>query len=142
MPTLSQPPVTPTFIMAFACVGRVNWHSFLAITFRNIQQYFVQLRRSTDDNINVPLQRIENALGHFLHFPHTVEGKLTDISATGGVRVHLHYDNPLGRLTDVKRIVDNQAVETLVQYRYDDNGQLIEVINRNSEPAELQYQSV
>ncbi len=58
---------------------------------------------------------------------------LTDISATGGVRVHLHYDNPLDRLTDVKRVVDNQAVETLVQYRYDDNGQLIEVINRNND---------
>jgi YD repeat-containing protein len=36
-------------------------------------------------------------------------------------------------LADVKRVVDNQAVETLVQYRYDDNGQLIEVINRNND---------
>ncbi len=72
-----------------------------------------------DDNVPVPLQRLENALGHFLHFTRTAEGALTDISATGGVRVHLHYDNPLGRLTDVKRVVDHQAVETLVQYRYD-----------------------
>jgi RHS repeat-associated protein len=49
------------------------------------------------------------------------------------VRVHLHYDNPLGRLTDVKRVVANEGVETLVQYRYDDNGQLTEVINRNGD---------
>ncbi|SET47887.1 YD repeat-containing protein [Pseudomonas graminis] len=49
------------------------------------------------------------------------------------MRIHLHYDNQRGRLTDVKRIVDNLAVETLVQYRYDDNGQLIEVINRNGD---------
>ena len=103
---------------------------YLLQTLDNIFFYFGEV---PDDNAPVPLQRIENSLGHFLHFTHTVEGKLTDISATGGVRVHLHYDNPLGRLTDVKRIVDNQAVETLVQYRYDDNGQLIEVINRNSD---------
>jgi YD repeat-containing protein len=103
---------------------------YLLQTLDNIFFYFGEV---LDDNVPVPLQRIENALGHFLHFTHTVEGTLTDISATGGVRVHLHYDNPLGRLTDVKRIVDNQAVETLVQYRYDDNGQLTEVINRNSD---------
>ncbi|MNC43910.1 RHS Repeat protein [compost metagenome] len=47
--------------------------------------------------------------------------------------MHLHYDNPLGRLTDVRRVIDNEAVETLVQYRYDDNGQLTEVINRNGD---------
>nr|WP_149658779.1 RHS repeat-associated core domain-containing protein [Pseudomonas sp. ANT_J12] len=103
---------------------------YLLQTLDNIFFYFGEV---PDDNAPVPLQRIENALGHFLHFTHTVEGTLTDISATGGVRVHLHYDNPLGRLTDVKRVVDNQAVETLVQYRYDDNGQLIEVINRNND---------
>ena len=57
----------------------------------------------------------------------------SDISSPGGVRIHLHYDNPLGRVSDVKRIVDTLAVETLVQYRYDDNGQLIEVIKRNGD---------
>ncbi len=51
------------------------------------------------------------------------------------MRVHLHYEHPLGRLTEVKRIVDQQAVETLVRYRYDDNGQLNEVINRNGDSA-------
>ncbi|MFJ4068953.1 hypothetical protein ACIPW4_27275, partial [Pseudomonas sp. NPDC089996] len=61
------------------------------------------------------------------------DGPLTDISATGGTRVYLHYDNPLGRLTDIKRIVDNQAVETLTQYRYDEHGQLSAVINRNGD---------
>ncbi|SEU14199.1 hypothetical protein SAMN05216197_1981, partial [Pseudomonas graminis] len=59
-----------------------------------------------------------NALGHYLHFSRTADGTLTDISAPGGVRVHLNYDNPLDRLTYVKRIVGNEAVETLVQYRY------------------------
>ncbi|MFP3371879.1 MULTISPECIES: hypothetical protein [unclassified Pseudomonas] len=42
-----------------------------------------------DTNTEVPLQRIENALGHFLHFTRTPDGTLTDISATGGTRVHL-----------------------------------------------------
>jgi hypothetical protein len=32
-----------------------------------------------------------------------------------------------------KRVVANEGVETLVQYRYDDNGQLTEVINRNGD---------
>ena len=72
-------------------------------------------------------------LGHFLHFTRTPDGTLTDISATGGTRIHLHYDNPLGRLTDIKRVVDNQAVETLTQYRYDEHGQLSAVINRNGD---------
>jgi D-mannonate dehydratase len=48
-----------------------------------------------------------------VHFTRT----LTEVSAPGGVRIHLHYDDPLERLSDVKRIVDNLAVETLVQYR-------------------------
>ena len=86
-----------------------------------------------DTNTEVPLQRIENALGHFLHFTRTPDGTLTDISATGGTRVHLHYDNPLGRLTDIKRVADNQAVETLTQYRYGEHGQLTAVINRNGD---------
>ncbi|MFJ4434018.1 RHS repeat-associated core domain-containing protein [Pseudomonas sp. NPDC089395] len=86
-----------------------------------------------DTNIHVPLQRLENALGHFLHFTRTPDGTLTDISATGGTRVHLHYDNPLGRLTDIKRVVNNEAVETLTQYRYDEHGQLSAVINRNGD---------
>ncbi|CAI2537388.1 Cell wall-associated polypeptide CWBP200 [Serratia ficaria] len=103
---------------------------YLLQTLDNIFFYFGEV---PDDNTEVPLQRIENALGHFLHFTRTVEGALTDISATGGVRVHLHYDNPLGRLTDVKRVVNNVAAETLAQYRYDDHGQLIEVINRNGD---------
>ena len=103
---------------------------YLLQTLDNVFFYFGEV---PDDNTPVPLQRIENALGHFLHFTRTVDGVLTDISATGGTRVHLHYDNPLGRLTDVRRVADNEAVETLVQYRYDDNGQLTEVINRNGD---------
>jgi len=103
---------------------------YLLQTLDNIFFYFGEV---PDDNNPVPLQRIENALGHFLHSTRTVDGTLTDISATGGVRVHLHYDNPLGRRTDVRRVVDNQAVETLEQSRYDDNGQLNEVINRNND---------
>ena len=92
-----------------------------------------QSREVPDTNTEVPLQRIENVLGHFLHFTRTPDGTLTDISATGGTRVHLHYDNPLGRLTDIKRVVNNEAVETLTQYRYDEHGQLSAVINRNGD---------
>nr|WP_310738184.1 RHS domain-containing protein [Pseudomonas sp. BP01] len=65
-----------------------------------------------------------------MHFTRTPDGTLTDISASGGTRVHLHYDNPLGRLTDIKRVVNNEAVETLTQYRYDEHGQLSAVISR------------
>ncbi|TDV58951.1 YD repeat-containing protein [Pseudomonas sp. LP_7_YM] len=103
---------------------------YLLQTLDNVFFYFGEV---PDDNTNVPLQRIENALGHYLHFTRTVEGTLTDITATGEQRVHLHYEHPLGRLTAVKRVVGDEAVETLVQYRYDDNGQLCEVINRNGD---------
>ncbi|TDF83724.1 RHS repeat-associated core domain-containing protein, partial [Pseudomonas sp. H9] len=103
---------------------------YLLQTLDNLFFYFGEV---PDDDRNVPLQRIENALGHFLHFTRTPAGTLTDISATGGTRVHLHYDHPLGRLTDIKRVVNNQAVETLTQYRYDEHGQLSEVINRNGD---------
>ncbi|WP_225923539.1 DUF6531 domain-containing protein, partial [Pseudomonas vlassakiae] len=103
---------------------------YLLQTLDNLFFYFGEV---PDTNTEVPLQRIENALGHYLHFTRTSDGTLTDISATGGTRVHLHYDNPLGRLTDIKRVVDNQAVETLTQYRYDEHGQLSAVINRNGD---------
>ncbi|MFV3383177.1 RHS repeat-associated core domain-containing protein [Pseudomonas sp. NY15354] len=103
---------------------------YLLQTLDNLFFYFGEV---PDDSSETPLQRIENALGHFLHFTRTPEGTLTDISATGGTRVHLHYDHPLGRLTDIKRVVNNEAVETLTQYRYDDHGQLSEVINRNGD---------
>jgi len=55
-----------------------------------------------------------------LHFTRPPDGTLTVISATSGTsgtRIHLHYDNPLGRLTDIKREVDNYSIETLTQYR-------------------------
>ncbi|WP_189662914.1 DUF6531 domain-containing protein, partial [Pseudomonas amygdali] len=103
---------------------------YLLQTLDNIFFYFGEV---PDDNKPVPLDRIENALGHFLHFTRTEQGTLTDISATGGIRVHLHYDEVTTRLTSVKRIVDNEAVETLVQYHYDSNGQLAEVFNRNGD---------
>ncbi|MGE7989475.1 RHS repeat-associated core domain-containing protein [Pseudomonas sp. NPDC089554] len=109
---------------------RTEGGHYLLQTLDNLFFYFGEV---PDNNSAVPLQRLENAHGHFLHFTRTPQGTLTDISATGGIRVHLHYDHPLGRLTDVKRIVDQQAVETLVRYRYDDNGQLSEVINRNGD---------
>ncbi|MFJ1337603.1 RHS repeat-associated core domain-containing protein [Pseudomonas caricapapayae] len=103
---------------------------YLLQTLDNLFFYFGEV---PDDDSQVPLQRIENALGHFLHFTRTAQGTLTDISATGGTRVHLHYDHPLGRLTEIKRVVNNQAVETLTQYRYDEQGQLSTVINRNGD---------
>ncbi len=103
---------------------------YILQTLDNLFFYFGEV---PDSNTEVPLQRIENALGHFLHFTRTPDGTLTDISATGGTRVHLHYDNPLGRLTDIKRVVNNEAVETLTQYRYDEQGQLTTVINRNGD---------
>ena len=103
---------------------------YILQTLDNLFFYFGEV---PDSNTEVPLQRIENALGHFLHFTRTPDGTLTDISATGGTRIHLHYDNPLGRLTDIKRVVNNEAVETLTQYRYDEHGQLSAVINRNGD---------
>ena len=103
---------------------------YILQTLDNLFFYFGEV---PDTNTNVPLERIENALGHFLHFTRDKTGRLTDISATGGVRVHLHYDHPLGRLTDIKRVVNNQAVETLTQYRYDEHGQLNAVVNRNGD---------
>jgi hypothetical protein len=91
---------------------------------QTLDNTFFLFGEGPEDNPPVPLQRIENAYGHFLHFTRTADGQLTDISATGGSRVHLHYEHPLGRLTSVKRIVGDTAVETLVAYNYDTNGQL------------------
>jgi len=54
------------------------------------------------------------------------------------VGVHLHYDSPLGRLSDVKRVVDNHAVETLVQYRYDAKSKLIAVTDALNQTTTLE----
>ncbi|MNF86485.1 hypothetical protein D3C84_689230 [compost metagenome] len=58
---------------------RTEGGHYLLQTLDNTFFYFGEV---ADDNIPVPLQRIENALGHFLHFTRTAEGTLTDISAT------------------------------------------------------------
>ncbi len=55
---------------------------YLLQTLDNVFFYFGEV---PDDNTSVPLQRLENALGHYLHFTRTVEGTLTDISAPGGI---------------------------------------------------------
>lgn len=62
---------------------------YLLQTLDNVFFYFGEV---PNNNVPVPLQRVENAMGHFLHFTRTAQGQLTDISATGGVRVHLHYE--------------------------------------------------
>ncbi|WDY57004.1 RHS repeat-associated core domain-containing protein [Pseudomonas sp. PSKL.D1] len=107
---------------------RTQGGHYLLQTLDNVFFYFGEVPAN---NTAVPLQRVENALGHYLHFTRDAENRLTDITAPGAVRVHLHYDHPLGRLTEVKRVVADHAVETLVRYRYDEHGQLNEVINRN-----------
>lgn len=53
---------------------------YILQTLDNLFFYFGEV---PDTNTEVPLQRIENALGHFLHFTRTPDGTLTDISATG-----------------------------------------------------------
>ncbi|QIQ71960.1 DUF6531 domain-containing protein [Pseudomonas coronafaciens] len=110
-------------------VRTVGGH-YLLQTLDNIFYYFGEV---PDDNQPAPLQRIENALGHFLHFVRSEDGVLTDICSTGGQRIHLHYDEVTNRLSTVKRIVGDQAVETLVRYDYDKNGQLNSVYNRNGD---------
>ncbi|MCI3943271.1 type IV secretion protein Rhs [Pseudomonas syringae] len=109
---------------------RTNGGHYLLQTLDNVFYYFGEV---PDDNQPVTLQRIENAFGHFLHFVRSEDGILTDICATGGQRVHLHYDEVTRRLSTVKRIVDGEAVETLVRYGYDSNGQLNSVYNRNGD---------
>ncbi|KPW33203.1 Rhs family protein, partial [Pseudomonas syringae pv. apii] len=109
---------------------RTNGGHYLVQTLDNVFYYFGEV---PDDNQPVPLERIENALGHFLHFVRSEDGVLTDICSTGGQRVHLHYDEVSHRLSTVKRIVDGKAVETLVRYHYDSNGQLSGVYNRNGD---------
>ncbi|MBI6788695.1 PAAR/RHS domain-containing protein, partial [Pseudomonas syringae] len=109
---------------------RTEGGHYLLQTLDNVFYYFGDV---PDDNQPVPLQRVENALGHFLHFVRSEDGVLTDICSTGGHRVHLHYDEVTNRLSTVKRIVGDQAVETLVRYGYDNNGQLNSVYNRNGD---------
>ena len=65
---------------------------YILQTLDNLLFYFGEV---PDTNTKVPLQRIENVLGHFLHFTRP----------------------PNGTLTDIKRVVNNKAVETLTQYQ-------------------------
>ncbi|GLU40021.1 hypothetical protein Pssp01_41140 [Pseudomonas sp. NBRC 100443] len=105
---------------------------YLLQTLDNQFFYFGEL---PTDGSPALLQRIENALGHYLHFSRRADGRLQDITASGGLRLHLHYEHPLQRLTEVVRVVGDQAVESLVHYRYDAQGQLSEVRNRNGDTA-------
>lgn len=91
--------------------------------------YFGEIK---DNGEKTYLQRIENKFGHYIHFTYEND-LLTDITATGGHRLHLHYRHPQQKVTEIVRVVDNKAVETMVQYRYNHDGQLINVINRNGD---------
>ena len=53
---------------------------YLLQTLDNTFFYFGEV---PDDNTQVPLQRLENALGHYLHFTRMADGTLTDINAPG-----------------------------------------------------------
>ncbi|MEB3902707.1 DUF6531 domain-containing protein, partial [Pseudomonas putida] len=59
---------------------------YLLQTLDNLFFYFGEV---PDNNGTVPIQRMENALGHYLHFTRDSDDRLTDISAPGGLRVHL-----------------------------------------------------
>ncbi|APC19413.1 type IV secretion protein Rhs (plasmid) [Pseudomonas frederiksbergensis] len=103
---------------------------YLIQTLDNTFFYFGELSESGQPS---PLRRIENALGHFLTFHYDAEERLSDVCATGGIRLHLCYDHHERRLSRVERVVDNRPVETLVHYHYDAEGQLQHVINRNGD---------
>jgi RHS repeat-associated protein len=102
---------------------------YLLQTLDNMFFYFGEV---PDGNCPVPLQRIENALGHFLHFTRTVEGKLTNISAAGVcVSISLlvdHAQNPIHRryeydpAGELIRTLDKLRGE--IKYEYEANGQL------------------
>ncbi|GEM_PF-2797414 len=87
----------------------------------------------------LPPYRLENALGHYLHFIRDADQRLTHINAPGGVRVHLHYEHPLGRLTDVKRIVDQHAKGQWIRYEYDKAIRLTALVNENSAAYRFVY---
>ena len=59
--------------------------SFIYLILQTLDNLFFYFGEVPDTDTDVPLQRIENALGHFLYFTRTPEGTLTDISATGEV---------------------------------------------------------
>lgn len=103
---------------------------YLIQTLDNTFFYFGELSESGQPS---PLRRIENALGHFLTFHYDTDERLSDVCATGGIRLHLCYDRHERRLSRVERVVDNRPVETLVHYHYDAAGQLQQVINRNGD---------
>ena len=111
-------------------VVRSEGGHYLLQSLDNTFFYFGEL---ADDGQPSPLRRIENALGHFLNFSYDSQQRLSNLCATGGIRLHLCYEQHERRLSRVERVVDNQPVETLVHYQYDANGQLRQVINRNGE---------
>jgi len=111
-------------------VVRSEGGHYLLQSLDNTFFYFADV---ADNGQPSPLRRIENALGHFLNFSYDSQQRLRDLCASGGIRLHLCYEQFEQRLSRVERVVDNRAVETLVHYQYDANGQLRQVINRNGD---------
>lgn len=74
------------------------------------------------------LQRIEDRLGNHLQFERGEHGRLLQVTGKG-LRVALHYDHPLHRLTGIE-LIEGGTPGMLVQYSYDNNGQLAAVTDR------------
>lgn len=74
------------------------------------------------------LQRIEDALGNHLLFGRGEDGRLLHVSGRGQ-RVALHYAHPMHRLSGIE-LIEGGTPGMLVQYAYDDNGQLAVVTDR------------
>lgn len=83
---------------------------------------------SPDAGGNAHLQRIEDRFGNHLQFEREEHGRLLQVTGKG-LRVALHYDHPLHRLTGIE-LIEGGTPGMLVRYNYDDNGQLAAVTDR------------
>ncbi|MGB8946117.1 MAG: RHS repeat-associated core domain-containing protein [Streptomyces sp.] len=104
-------------------------------------RHFAPLGRATaaDEAFSMPLAAVTDRNGHRIDFDRDLEGTPVAVRHSGGY--HIDVDTDGGRVSGL-RLRDAEAGPdgtTLLRYRYDDGGNLIEIYNSSGLPYRLSY---
>ncbi|NUS64620.1 MAG: RHS repeat protein [Saccharothrix sp.] len=83
------------------------------------------------------LATITNRCGHFIEFRYEDDGIPAEVIHSGGYRVEV--ESEYGQVTRLRLADGHGGGITVMQYRYDERGDLVEIVNSSGLPFRLEY---